>query len=175
MLGIGFVPAFGLGQIVEQAADIHIPGPGGGPGVELLGFHLHGRGETAHGVESEGPHQPDGLALHEALDVLAANQRDMVAELAFEQVGQALAMGRFLGAHAFQDLGRGRERFPQAVGEIGIDPLVFLFQGDGEGQDFRLAEFRKSFHNCRVCWFMASTAFRDNPARRSKGLSALSA
>ncbi len=75
-LGAGFVAALDRGEIVEQLPDAGILGARGRFLVELASFELHGAGLLAHGIQPERLNQPNRLALHEAADILAADQTE---------------------------------------------------------------------------------------------------
>ena len=81
LLGAILVRALFLRQIVQQLANAGVLRAGGGLLVEAAALHFHGAGLIADGVEAERLHQPDRIAMHEAAHVLAADQRDMLAEL----------------------------------------------------------------------------------------------
>ena len=53
------------------------------PSLQLHGLHLF-----ANGIQAERPHQPHGPAVDEALHVLPADERDMVAESLAVHVNQ---------------------------------------------------------------------------------------
>ena len=57
-----------------------------------------------------------------------------------KQLDQAAAVPGFLLLHAFEDGGGRGELFPQTVGEVGVDALVFLFQRYRQRQDFAFGE-----------------------------------
>jgi hypothetical protein len=73
-------PFFSLGEIAEQPAYADILGLFGGLDVKLLGLQLHGLDFLADGVERQVFGQPDRAAFQEALDVLAADRRQMRAK-----------------------------------------------------------------------------------------------
>ena len=89
-----------------------------------------------------------GLAIHEALHILAANEGDMVAEALLEELDQPAAMAGFLLPHAFEDFGGGGIVFTKAVGEIAIDALVLFFERDGEGENLTFGEAFEATHIC---------------------------
>src|SRR6266540_4032900 len=67
--------------------------------VEALGLQLHLFDVLADRVQAQRPHQPHRPALHEALDVLAADERDVLAELLAVQHQQPVPVTVFLGTH----------------------------------------------------------------------------
>ena len=65
---------------------------GDGPLVELLGLEFHQLDLFADRIDPQAACQPDGPPLHETLDVVPANERDVVAELAAVQLDEPMAM-----------------------------------------------------------------------------------
>ena len=104
------------------------------------------RGLIADRIQAERLHQPDRLAMHEAAHVLAADERDVVAEFLVKQLDQAAAMAGFLFAHAFEDRGGGGKVLAQALGVIGVDALVFFFERNGQGQDLAFRQAVEAAH-----------------------------
>ena len=84
--------------------------------------------------------------VHEALDVLAADQRQIFAELLAVEVVQPGAVGDFLVRHLVEHLGGGGKLLAQPLGEAAIDAAVLLLIGDGQRQHFLLGQVGKSFH-----------------------------
>jgi len=119
-------------------ANAGVGGIARGGFVELLGLHFHEPGVALDGLDAEGLGHPDGLSPDEAADVVASDERDMLAETGLEHLKQAMPMGVFLAAHEDKFFGLVGEVLAEAVGEVGIDAGVFLFHGDGEGEDFAL-------------------------------------
>jgi hypothetical protein len=102
---------------------------------------------SAHFLQSERAHQPQGGAvLDEALDVLPADQRQIVAELLAVEVVEASAVGDFLVRHLVKDCGGGREVCAQALGESAVNSAVLFLVGDGERENFLFGQVGKSFH-----------------------------
>ncbi len=96
-------------------------------------------GELAHLVEAERAHQPERLAVvDEALDVLAADQRQVLAEFLAVHVEQHGAVAHLLVGHFVEHLGGGGKRLAQALGEAAVDAAVLVLVGDGEREDFLL-------------------------------------
>src|SRR5205085_4283991 len=77
---------------------------------------------------SERANQPDRLARNEPLDIVAADQGDVVAELLTVQLDQSMSMPVFFRAHFVQDSGRPGIVRLEAVREVVIDARVLLFQ-----------------------------------------------
>jgi hypothetical protein len=84
--------------------------------------------------------------LHEALDVLAADQRQVVAELGTIEIEQHGAMVHLLFRHLVEDLGGGGILGAQSFGKAAVDPAVLLLVGDGEREDFLLGKLGKALH-----------------------------
>src|SRR6185436_8408807 len=101
---------------------------------------LHHRGLVADGVEASGPDHPWGFAPHEALDVLAPDEGDVVAEPQAVELGEPAPVAGLLVAHAREDLGRRGVPGAQPGGEIVVDPRVLLLGGDGQGEDLPFGE-----------------------------------
>ena len=70
----------------------------------------------------------------------------MFAKFLPEKLNQAAAMAGFFLAHAFKHRGRGGIVLPETFGKIGVHALVFLFQSNGQSQDFALGQFMKLLH-----------------------------
>jgi hypothetical protein len=99
-------------------------------------------------LSPERPHQPQRprFVLDEVTHVLAADQRQVLAEFLAMEIEKARAMLDLLIGH-FVEHFRGRRKLcTQAFGEAAIDAAVLLLVGDGEGEDFLLGEVGKAFH-----------------------------
>ncbi len=92
LVGAVFVLHLGLGQVAEQLADRDVLAARRGAAVELLGLGFHALGEVAHLVEVQRLDLPDRLVVDEAAHVLAADQRDVLAEFLPVEVEQAVAV-----------------------------------------------------------------------------------
>ena len=146
-LGHVFVPHFGVGEIAEQLANRHVFAAGGGAAVEELGLPLHAFGHVADGVELQRLDLPNRLMMDEAANVLAADQRDVLAEFFPIEVEQHAPMIGFLGGH-FAEHGRTARVFAaQSLGDIDIDATVFFLIGDGEGEDFAFGQIGEVAHD----------------------------
>src|SRR5205823_2992270 len=89
-----FVRALLLCQIIEQLADAGVGGAGGGFAVEITGLQLHGGGLATDDIERQRAEEPDGLAVDEAFDVLAADEREVIAPARLVYFDQAAAVAR---------------------------------------------------------------------------------
>jgi hypothetical protein len=49
--------------------------------------------------------------------------------------------------HAFEHLGGGGIVFAKSIGVIAVDPLVFFFEGDGEGENLTFGEAIEAAHS----------------------------
>jgi hypothetical protein len=67
--------------------------------VEAFALRLHQLPLGAHLLKPERAQQPGRLALEEAPYILAADQRDVVAELLAIQIEEAMAVGVLLLGH----------------------------------------------------------------------------
>ena len=115
--------------------------------VIALGLVFHVLGEFAHFFQAERPHQPErGLVVDEALDVLAADQRQIFAEFLPVEVVQHGAVVHLLVGHLVEHLGGGGELLAQAFGKAAVDAAVLLLVGDGERQHFLLGQVGKFLH-----------------------------
>ena len=87
-----------------------------------------------------------GAARHEALDVLAPDQRQEVAEFFSIEVEQHVVMADLLLGHFVvhrRGVGIGGA---QPIGERPIDAVVLVLVGDGERQNLLFVEIGKAFH-----------------------------
>ena len=73
-------------------------------------------------------HRP---ALHEAAHVLAAHQRDVLAEAGDVQVEELAAVLALLGRHVVEHPRAVGVVAPQVLGEVGVDAAVLLLGADG--------------------------------------------
>ena len=82
----------------------------------------------------------------EAAHVLAADQRDVLAEFVAVEFEQALAvLALFLG-HLGEDIGAGRVLGPQAFGDIDVDAVVLFLVGDRQREDLPLGQVGEVAH-----------------------------
>ena len=72
------------------------------------------------------------------MNVVPADERDVIAELRDEEVDQAPAVFVLLGRHFLEHFRAGRKVLGKAVGEIRVDAAVLLLVADGEGQHLAL-------------------------------------
>jgi hypothetical protein len=84
--------------------------------------------------------------MDESLDVLTADQRQVVAELRPVEIEQHGAVVHLLLGHLVEDLGRGGVLLVQALSKSAIDAVVLLLVGYGQREDFLFGELGKAFH-----------------------------
>src|SRR5262249_49268022 len=82
----------------------------------------------------------------ETLHVLAADQRQVLAEFLPVEVVQHAAVLDLLLSHLVEHLRRARILRAQPVGESLIDAGILLLVGDREGEDFLFAQVGKALH-----------------------------
>ena len=70
----------------------------------------------------------------------------MLAEFRPIQLDQPMPMPILLGPHLLEHLGRGRIIFFHRVGEVGVNPGIFLFQRDGQRKQFLWAKALERSH-----------------------------
>jgi hypothetical protein len=136
-----------LRQIIQQLPHSGIPRARRGPLVEAARFHLHGAGLLGHCVQPQGLQQPYRPPLDEPANVLPADQWNMLTEFGAEQLNQPAAVPGLFLAHALKDLGSLRKILPESFGQIRIDALIFLFESDGQRQNFSFREAVKILHH----------------------------
>ena len=136
----------GLGEIAEQLADRRVARALDREAVETLGVALHLGGAIARRVDPERAELPDRLADDVALDVLAANERDVLAELRDEEIDEPAAVLVLFRRHFDEHLGGGGIVLAQAVGEVGVDAPVLFLVGDRQGEHFALGKIVEIAH-----------------------------
>ena len=88
------VLVLGLGEIAEQLADGRVGRAGQSLTVEARRGALHVVSALARRFEAERLHLPNRLLRNIAADVLAAHERDMVAEFRHEEIDEPAAVRR---------------------------------------------------------------------------------
>ena len=147
LVGEAFVAGFRFGKFDQQLPHRGVARAFGGLAVIALGLEFHVLGELAHVLEPERARQPRGLlGMQEALHVLAADQRQIFAELLAVEVEQHGAVVHLFLGHLVEYFRRGGERLAQAFGEATVDAAVLFLVGDGQRQHFLLGQVGKSFH-----------------------------
>jgi hypothetical protein len=144
------VAVLGRRQTREQIAHRIVVRGLSGLAVEARGLEFHLFGKFAHRVEAERAVEPDWTPRHEALHVLAPDQRKKIAELLPVEIEQHVVMPDLFLRHPVVN-GRGlRIRGAQPVGEGPVDPVVLLLVGNGEGQDFLFVQIGKALGSHRL-------------------------
>ena len=123
-----------------------VAGALGGQAIEARRVLLHFARARAHRVDAERADLPDRLARDVAANVLAANERNVLAELRDEEIDEAPAVLVLLGRHVREDLGAGGIVLAQAVGEVGVDAPVLLLVGDRQREHLALGEVVEIAH-----------------------------
>jgi hypothetical protein len=102
------VSRFGCREIAQELAHARVGRALLCALVELPRLIFALLGLVAHLVEAERPYHPDRLVLHEAAHVLAADERDVLAEALPIELDQPAAMLVLLLRQLGEDLGGGR-------------------------------------------------------------------
>src|SRR5260221_3987145 len=89
---------------------------------------------------AKGLHQPQWPPFQKPLYVLAAKQRNVVAEPFAKRCVQPVPVCCFLLAHVFEHSCRRRIRFAQLVRKFAENPSIFFFVLNRQRQDFALAQ-----------------------------------
>ena len=89
----------GGGELAQEVAHRVVTGGARGAPVETRSLVFHLLGELAHRVEPERSVQPERAALEKPLHVLAADQREKLAELPAIEFEQHVAMADLLIRH----------------------------------------------------------------------------
>ena len=117
-----------------------------GAAIEPRGLVLHFLGEFARGVDAERAVEPDRPARDKAFDVLAADQRQKVAEFPAVKLEQHVAMPDLLLRHFIVHIRSLGIRAAEPVSKGAIDAIVLVFIGNGEREDFLLVQIGKALH-----------------------------
>ena len=81
-----------------------------------------------------------------ATDVLAAHQRNVLAEFRNEEIDEPASVRVLLRRHLVKYLGGRRVVLVQAIREIGVNARVLFFIADGEGQHLALGQIVEIAH-----------------------------
>ncbi len=140
------VAGFRLGEFDQQLPHRGVARAFRRLAVITLGLEFHVLGELAHVLQSKRPRQPQRLlGMQKAFDVLAADQRQVLAELLPVEVVEHGAVMHLLLGHLVEHLGGGGELLAQAFRKAAVDAAVFFLVGDGERQDFLFGQVGKVF------------------------------
>ena len=96
-------------QIVEQLADGCVLGTCRRTLVEAPGLDFDRAGLSSHSIKAKWLNEPYRRALHESLDILAANEWNVLAKFGLVHLNQAAAVFGLFLAHTFEDGGRAGE------------------------------------------------------------------
>ena len=88
--------------------------------------------------------EPHWTAVNESAHILAANQRDVLAELLLVKLEQAATMARLFHSHFFKYGGGGWKVLAEAIGKVGIDAFVFFFEPMASARISRSVRLLKS-------------------------------
>src|SRR5205085_304342 len=97
--------------------------------------------------QAQWPDQPHRFPVHEPFNILAAKVRYVVAKLLAKELDKASPVTGFLDPHVVEERRRGRKILTKTVREIGVDPLVILFQSYGESQNLTFGKAVEIAHN----------------------------
>lgn len=121
--------------------------------VEAPGLVFHHVDRPPHLRNRERFHLPDGAALHEAGDVLAADQRNVIPEAFAIGAQEPMPVFGFLLLHFCQRAGRVRIIRPKLLGKIAKDASVVFLQRNRQSEDFLFREGREGFgHGEQLSW-----------------------
>jgi hypothetical protein len=141
------VLVLGLCEVAEQLADRRVGRAGQSLTVEPRRGALHVVGVRARSFEAQRLHLPDRLLRNIAPDMLAADERNVVAEFRDKKVDEPTPMRVLLGGHLVEHFGGRRIVFVQAVREIGVDARILLLVADGEGEYLALGQVVEIAHD----------------------------
>ena len=139
----------GCGEVAEKSARRSVADALDRALVEAARLELHDLGLLADDTEAERPHAPHRPAVHESVDVLPPDERDVLAEAVAKLVDQERAVFGFLVLHLVEHRRRRRIRLAQAVGEIAVDAAVLFLQRDRERENLGLCQVAEVFRHVR--------------------------
>ena len=145
-LGDFFVLVLGGGKPGQEIARCRIARSLGRAPVKARRLDFHCLGELTRRVDRERPVEPDRLARNKSFDVLAANERQEVAEFRTIEIEQHVVMAALLLRHPVVHPGGVRIGGAQPVRERAIDMVVFVLAENRERQNFALTQIGKAFH-----------------------------
>ena len=132
--------SFFLREIAQQLSRPRIRGPPRGGFIKPFCLQLHQLRFLLHGLQAEGPHQPNRAASDKPADVLPTNQGHMSAETSLVQIEETVSVGILILAHPREFLRLFRVPVPQTFGEVVINPGILFLLGDRQGKYFPLGE-----------------------------------
>jgi hypothetical protein len=117
--------------------------------IEALALRLHQLRLGTHLFEAERPREPQRLALDEALHILPADQRDVVAELLAVEIEEAVTVAVLLLRHRGEHPRRSGIVLAHRIREVAIGAAVLLLQCDGKRQQLLPGQVREVLHQAR--------------------------
>jgi hypothetical protein len=142
-----FMTGFGFGKLEQKLSYGNVTRAVSCLAVKALCLIFHFLGELARFAKDERACQPGRrLVRDEVLDVVAADEGQVFAELSSIEIVQHRAMVHLFLGHLVEDLGRRRVLLAKALREIAIDAAVFFFIGNRKGQNFLFGQIGKTFH-----------------------------
>jgi hypothetical protein len=125
-MGKAFVLVLGFRELVQELTNRHIARGIRGPAIKACGLDLHRLGKVADLIKTKRTHEPKRLVVDGALDILALDQRQILAELRSMEIEQHAAMPCFLVRHLIEDLGGGGIVLAQSLCEAAVDAAVLF-------------------------------------------------
>src|SRR5271168_3191364 len=98
-------------------------------------------------LRTEASHLPDRLAGDEAVHVLPADQRNVLAEFRHIEVDQAAAVLVLLRRHLLEDARAGGVGVSETFREIRINAPVLLFGADSQSENLAFGKVYKVAHS----------------------------
>src|SRR5262249_45374721 len=129
------VLAFRLHEIAEQFPDICIGRALQRGRIELARLRLDLLGLPANLLDAERPHHPDRVMTNQTGNVMPTDKRNMIAELALEEIDQLTPVLVLFVSKLAEDLGGRRILSRKPRGIIGIDSAVLFLERDREGEN----------------------------------------
>ena len=145
-LGRVGVLALLLGQVAEQLPGADVGRPGRGRLVEPPRLDLHHLGPVTGLLGRQRVVGPDRLAADEPADVVAAHQRDVLAEPLAEHPQQPVPVPVLVGPHPAELVGDLRVLLLERRGQVLVDAGVLLLQRDRQGEDLPLGQAVEAAH-----------------------------
>ncbi len=128
----------GSGELAQQVAHgIVMRGFRRAP-VKARGLVFHLLGEFARGIDRQRAVEPDRPARDKAFDVLAADQRQKIAEFLAMKFEQHVAMPDLFLRHLVVHFRSVGIRAAERIREGAVNAVVLVFIGDRERKDLLL-------------------------------------
>ena len=139
-----------LRQVVQQLADAGSCVRAARRFVEAAGLHFHGGDLFADRSRLSGWDSQRAWRCTKPFTSWRRMSGMWSPKRCVKQLDQAAPVAGFLLAHAVEHGGRTGKIVAQALGEIGVDALVFFFQRDGQGEHFPLGQAFKTAHRTTI-------------------------